>query len=81
MKHCCIYTQALSVTHARISLRNHERSIRKESGKLDKNGRLPCGRKYGNAIATKPLYEKRQINSGATRILSPSLSLSCVSRR
>ena len=53
MKHCyatALYTteaQALSITHARISLLhacNHER-------------------KYGNAIAifeTKPLYEKRQ---------------------
>ena len=32
------------------------------------------GRKYGNAIAifeTKPLYEKRRINSGASTILSP----------
>ena len=87
MKHCyatALYTtevQALYITHACISLPhacNHERSIRKECGKWArfayKNGRLPCARKYGNAIAifeTKPLYEKRQINSGATTILSP----------
>ena len=32
--------------------------------KSTQNGRLPCARKYGNAIAifeTKRLYEKRQI--------------------
>ena len=39
-----------------------------------KNGLLSCAREYGNAIAifeTKSLYEKRQINSGASTILSP----------
>ena len=47
--------------------------MRKECGNGVKNGRLPSARKYWNAIAifeTKPLYEKRQINSGATTILS-----------
>ena len=74
MKHCyatALYTteaQALSVTHAHISLPhacNHERSIytegmRKMSPFRVQNGRLPCARKVWDAIAifeTKPLYE------------------------
>ena len=75
-----IYTteaEALSVAHARI-VYNQERSIRKECGIFAhfayKNGRLSCARKYGNATAifeTKLLYEKRQIYSEASTILSP----------
>ena len=47
MKHCC-YVTALYTTEAQRNPFSR------------KNGRLPCARKYGNAIAifeTKPLYE------------------------
>ena len=48
--------------------------MRKECGnRVKKWPTTASARKYGNAIAifeTKPLYEKRQINSGATTILS-----------
>ena len=87
MKHCyetALYTteaQALSVTHACIVYRTREirsvvygRNAEYLPVSRIKNGRLLCARKYGNAVAifeTKSLYEKHQINSGASTILSP----------
>ena len=69
------YTCAYKFTRTReITSVVHGRNAENEPVSRIKNGRLPCARKYGNAIAifeTKPLYEKRQIDSGATRILSP----------
>ena len=85
MKHCYVYATAL-LKLKRYVYSLHMRaedlctreitsvySMRKECRNRVKNGRLPSARKYGNAIAifeTKPLYEKRQIHSGATTILS-----------
>ena len=75
----CTITQALSVTYARKSSRTraiksvvYGRNAENEPVLHIKNGQLPCAREYGSAIfGTKPLYENRQINSGASTILSP----------
>ena len=72
MKHCyatALYTteaQALSITHARISLPhacNHERTENEPVSRIKMAD-------YSELV-TKPLYEKCQIYSGATTILSP----------
>ena len=85
MKHCYVtalytievsairYTCAYNFT-ARVKSRAYIVYGRNAENEPYKNGRLPCVRKYGSAIAifeTKPLYEKRQIYSGASTILSP----------
>ena len=59
------YLSMRSRPFAHAHLRNHARNQRHEAG----NQQV----RFGNAIAifeTKPLYEKRQIYSGATRVLS-----------
>ena len=78
--------QALSVTHVRKSSRTRAiKSVlygRNAENEPVSRIKMADYHEYGSAIAifeTKPLYEKRQINFGASTILMSTWSCSCVS--
>ena len=75
--------QALSVTHLRKSSRTRAiKSVlygRNAENEPVSRIKMADYHEYGSAIETKPLYEKRQINSGASTILMSTWSCSCVS--
>ena len=86
MKHCKRYP-----LHMRVYVyRTREiTSVRNAENEPYKNGRLPCGRNYGNAIASYLRNEaiiRKTPNSfwsqqDTKSVSMSSLSLSCVSRR